>query len=228
MLYFGLLFGVAGGNYAANLAGMNSARVFVATLVLLIPALAGARLLFVALHWKMYRQAPRRMWRRSEGGAALFGGLLLALLTSMPLLRLMQVPFGSFWDVASFTMLIGTIFGRMGCLLNGCCAGRPTNSRLALNLPDYQGVWRRRIPTPLVEAGWVTLLLAGAAAFWPRLPFPGALVLYVLGGYGMGRFVLECTYEEHTHVVGKMTVHQVISVLLIIVSLTIVSVAWPR
>ena len=225
MLYLGLVFGVVAGNYAANLAGLNSARVFVATLLLLIPALIGARLLFVGSHWEIYRREPRRIWRRSEGGAALYGGLPLSLLASVPLLGALQVPFGAFWDVATFTILVGMIFGRFGCLLHGCCSGRPTEGRFALCLANHQGTWQRRIPTQLLEAGWAAVLLAGAVAFWDQMPFPGALFLYALAGYGLGRFVLESTREEQDKV-GKITIHRLISAVLLGLSLTTLGIGW--
>lgn len=227
MLYLGLVFGVVAGNYAANLTGLDSARVFVATLILLVPALVGARLLYVASHWETYRLEPTRIWRRSEGGAAMYGGLPLSLIVSIPLLRLLQLSFGAFWDVATFTILIGMIFTRMGCLLNGCCGGRPTEGRFALYLPDHRGIWKRRIPTQLLEAGWAVLLLLGAIGLSDRLPFPGALFLYFLAGYGMGRIVLEFTRNEQDRV-GKLTIHQAMSVLLVAISITVLTAAWLR
>lgn len=227
MLYLGLVFGIVAGNYVANLAGLNSAGVFIATLLLLVPALAGARLLYVASHWETYRREPARIWRRSEGGAAMYGGLPLSLLASIPLLGLLQLPFGAFWDMATFTILIGMIFTRIGCLLNGCCGGRPTEGRLGLYLPDHRGIWKRRIPTQLLEAGWASLLLVGAIGLWSRLPFPGALFLYCLTGYGIGRLVFESTREEQDRV-GTWTVHQAISAALVALSAAIFIVAWLR
>jgi phosphatidylglycerol---prolipoprotein diacylglyceryl transferase len=195
MLYLGLVFGVLAGTVAANVAHLDSARVRLATLLLLVPALAGSRLLFVATHWHIYRREPRGIWRRSEGGAAMYGGLLLGVPLSGPLLSLLQVPFGAFWDVATFTILIGMVFTRVGCVLNGCCAGRPSSSRFALYLPNCRGIWERRLPTQLMEGGWAVLLLGGAATTWNRMPFAGALFLSVVGAYGAGRLVLESTRE---------------------------------
>src|SRR5690348_14105542 len=82
MLYLGLTFGVMAGTYAATQRGLNPARSYIAMLLLSASALAGARLLFVAANWRIYRHEPRRIWKRSEGGYALYGGLLLALLLS--------------------------------------------------------------------------------------------------------------------------------------------------
>jgi prolipoprotein diacylglyceryltransferase len=54
MLYLGLLFGVLAGNVAARMGGIDPLRTYFATLILMIPALAGSRLLYVALNWKVY------------------------------------------------------------------------------------------------------------------------------------------------------------------------------
>lgn len=225
MLYLGLVFGVAAGNYAAHLANLNAARVFVGTLLLLIPSLVGARLLSVASHWEIYRRDPGRIWRRSEGGGAMYGGLPFALLISVPLLGILQVPFGAFWDVATFTILVAMIFTRLGCLLNGCCAGRATRGWFALYLPDHQGIWQRRIPTQLLEMAWTAALLVGAVALWQQMPFRGALFLYALAGYGTGRFLLEWTRESRERV-GKILLHQAISAVLVLVSLITLFIAW--
>jgi prolipoprotein diacylglyceryltransferase len=193
MLYLGCLAGVLIGAAVAGSYGLEQSRVALVTIILLIPALAGARLWFVVEHWSVYRRDRRRIWRRSEGGSALYGGLLLSLAISVPLLALFEIPYLTFWDAASFTMLVGLIFTRMGCLMNGCCAGRPTAGRLGVWLPDLDGVWERRIPTPLLEVGWAALVLGGAALVSADRPFEGAVLISVLAGYGAGRLLLEPT-----------------------------------
>lgn len=196
MLYLGCVAGVLVGAAVAGSYGLDQSRVALATVLLLIPALAGARLWYVIEHWTAYRTAPQRIWRRSEGGSALYGGLLLSLLVSVPVLALFGISYWAFWDAAAFTMLIGLGFTRMGCLMNGCCAGRPTSAPLGMQLPDHEGVWERRIPTPLIEAGWAALVLAGAAVMSTGRPFAGGVFVYVLAAYGAGRAVLEPTRAE--------------------------------
>jgi len=193
MLYLGCLAGVFAGAGVAGEFGLEWSRVVPATIVLLVPALAGARMWFVVEHWGVYRREPGRIWRRSEGGAALFGGLLLSVVISIPLLALLEIPFWSYWDVASITMLTGLIFTRVGCLMHGCCAGRATSGRLGVLLPDDRGIWERRIPTPLLEAGWAALVLAGAFLVHASRPFAGAIFLGVLVAYGACRLLLERT-----------------------------------
>ena len=225
MVYLGLVAGIVAENYAAHLRHLDSWRVFVATLLLLIPTLAGMRLLFVATHWERYRRAPARIWKRSEGGAALFGALPFALLCSVPLLNLLALPFGAFWDVATITITIAMMFTRVGCLLNGCCGGRTTTSRLSLYLPDINGHWQRRIPTQLLEASWAGLLLLGIIVLWNRWPFPRAVFLFTLMGYGIGRFVFESLREEQDRL-GRLSMHRWISAGLVAAALTLFLFAW--
>src|SRR5207237_515084 len=83
---------------------------------LVLPALLGARLLFVASNWGLYRGEPARIWRRADSGAALYGGLIVSFLLSLPLLRALGISVGEFWDATIVTMLIGMAFTKIGCL----------------------------------------------------------------------------------------------------------------
>jgi phosphatidylglycerol:prolipoprotein diacylglycerol transferase len=217
MQYIGLVAGVLASNRAAHAAGLDAYRVFIATCILLFPALAGARLMYIALHWSFYRHNPAQIWNRSEGGAAQYGGFLLAVPLSIPLLRALGVPFASFWDVSMFTIMVGMVFTRVGCLLNGCCAGHATESWLGIYLPDHRGQWERRVPTQLLEAGWALILLGASVAIWRHLPFEGALFLFVSAGYACGRLVLESTRLPKRN--GRsFTVHHAVSLLIIVLS----------
>src|SRR4029077_408481 len=162
MLYVGILLGIYAQLHAAGTVGLDRGRVLAATLILLMSALLGARILFVLAHLEFYRLHPQRIFRVSDGGASMYGGLLLAVPFSVAVLAALHIPFGAFWDVASFTMLIGMTVTRVGCFLNGCCAGKPTRSFLGVKLADYRGVWVRRFPTQVLEAAWGIIVLAGA------------------------------------------------------------------
>ncbi len=190
MVYLGLLAGVYVQLFAALSIGVDTGATLTATLILVATALIGARLLYVAPRWPAFRKQPSRVLRFSEGGASMYGGILLAFPLSFPLLAMLGIPFGVFWDLASLTILVGMVITRVGCFLNGCCAGRPSSGRWAVWLPNDKGIWQRRIPTQLLEIAWSLVVLAGAAVLWGRLPFHGALFFYTIGAYGAGRVVL--------------------------------------
>jgi phosphatidylglycerol---prolipoprotein diacylglyceryl transferase len=227
LLYVGLVFGVLAGNLAAKAAGLNPLRAWIATMVLIVPALIGARLLFVASEWKSYRRDLRRIWNRSEGGFMMYGAVPLMLLFSIPLLRMLHLHFGAFWDVSTFTILVGMMFTRVGCLLNGCCAGSPSQSRFSMYLPNSAGVWQRRIPNQLLEIGCAAGLLLIALGIWRRTPFPGALFLLVMAGYCGVRLVLELWRERGTG--GRQfRVAYVMSVIFVLTSISTLALNWRR
>jgi phosphatidylglycerol:prolipoprotein diacylglycerol transferase len=209
MLYLGVLIGVYAELFAATMRGLHLGRVVAATLILLVPAFTGARLLFVATHWQQFRNG-RRIFRAADGGAAMLGGLLLALPVSIPLLSSLDIPFASFWDVACVPILIGMFFTRIGCFLNGCCAGRRSLSWFSMDLPDSRGVWERRIPTQLCECGLALLILAITIVVGDRDPLPGSLFLLAITVYGAARVLLEGMRQEQTSVRG-VTVNRAIS-----------------
>jgi phosphatidylglycerol:prolipoprotein diacylglycerol transferase len=221
MLYLGLVAGVVAGNAAAHAAGVDAFRVYLATLILIPAGLIGARLFYVASHWRFFRQNPRRIWNRREGGASQYGALLVVLPLSVPLLAQLRLDLGAFWDVVVFTILVSMIFGRIGCLLNGCCAGRPSESWMSMRLPNLERKWQRRLPAQGLEAAWAAALLVCAIFVRQHLPFAGALFLVVMAGYAAGRLVLESTREQPPGT-ARFTVA------LIVLSLATVAARWPK
>lgn len=207
LVYLGAVVGIAVGNTVARQAGLDTVRIYVVMILLIVPAAIGARFLFIALNWQIYQHHWPRVWRREEGGAASYGGIVLALLVSLPVLYAFQVSFLSFWDVACISLLVGLAIGRVGCLLNGCCAGRPNNGPLCIYLPNHLGVWQKRYPTQLLEVAWVVVLLIFAALFWTIAPFDGAIFLFAMGSYGLGRLVLDRTRAQETQMLVVRRFH---------------------
>lgn len=227
MLYVGLVFGVLAGQFAARSAGLDSFRVYVATMILIVPALIGARLLYVATEWNNYRHELRRIWDRREGGFMIFGAVPVMLLCSVPLLRALRLNFGGFSDVSTFTILVGMIFTRFGCLLNGCCSGRASKSWIGVYLPNHMGVWEKRIPNQMLEAVCAIGLLGLAIAIGRQLPFPGALFLVIVLSYSAVRFGLEFLRERDTNAT-RLTVGHSASAIAFLAAITILAASWPR
>ena len=195
MLYLGANCGLITSNYFANLAGLNSLRVLLAMLALLAVGLVGARLLHILLHAGFYRRHSEQIWRRSQGGAAQLGGLLLMLAVSAPLLDALELPRLRFWDVGAIGLLVGLAITKTGCLLNGCCGGRPSRSRIAVSLPDHRGHRQKRLPSQLLESGAAALIVWVAIGLWSADPFPGAVFFTSAFLYAVARLALQTTRD---------------------------------
>lgn len=225
MLFVGMTAGVMAGTAVAGTHALSAPRAQAAMLLLLAPAIAGARLLFVARHWEAFRASPTRIWRRGDGGLALYGGFALALLASVPLLRALRLPLAAFWDVGAIAILVGLACTKVGCHLNGCCAGRLTTHWLALPLPGERGEVARRIPAQLLESAFAAALAALALGLHDRLPFDGALFLGAVMAYGAGRLALEST-RERVDRAGRVGVNHVISAALAGAAALAMVAAW--
>lgn len=225
MLYVGIVLGIYAQLYAGRQAGLESGRLLACTLILLVVALAGARLLFVVCHWNRFREDWTAVLRVERGGAAMYGGLVTAVPLSPLVTGIFGVPAGTFWDTATFTMVIGMIVTRAGCLLNGCCAGRPSHRWFAVNLPDDRGVWTRRVPNQLFEAAWGLIVLVAATQVWAAGLFAGAVMLSAIGTYGLGRLLMEGLRDVQARV-GGVAVNQAISVVLMTIAVAGFSAAW--
>ena len=226
MLYAGHLLALAVVDRVARHQGQSPARA-VAVLALAVPfALAGARALAVALRWSYYRARPREIARTDLGGAALYGALPPALLVTLPLTSWFGLSYGAFWDAAAVGILAGMIPTRLGCLASGCCAGRPTRSRLGLALRNETGRRARRVPAPLLEIALAGLLLVALLLVRERLPFPGAGFLLALCGYAAGRLPLEGLRERRGPLVAGATRLQWISLGLAGGGAALLAVGW--
>ena len=196
LLYVGLVCGFYVMYAVAPSLGMPRLRAAVAVLILFAPAVAGARIWFVVDHWAIYRRDPQRIWRYSEGGLTLYGGLVLTLLLSPAVLVPLGLGYTAFWDGATFTMLTGMVFTRVGCLLNGCCSGRCSDGRLGLRLPDDAGHWSRRYPVQLLELATALVLLAVSASLLAAGASRGTIFALALVGYSVARFAIDPLRER--------------------------------
>ncbi len=196
MLYVGLLCGFYVMYALAPALGMARIPASVAALIMFGPTVTGARIWFVLDHWAIYRHDPRRIWRHSDGGMTLYGGLVLALVLSPPLLAALELGFLPFWDGATFTMLVGMMVTRVGCLLNGCCSGRRSEGWLGLPLPDHRGRWERRYPVQLLELAAAVVLLAVSTSLLALDVPRGTIFVVALTGYAGVRFSVDPLRER--------------------------------
>jgi prolipoprotein diacylglyceryltransferase len=191
MQYLGALAGLALGAETMRRVGEDPNAFLVAGVLVFIPAVVAAHLGPAAVADGVRRDA----WLLPNQGSAFFHAIPIAAVAGALVVWSLGLPAGRFLDSAAVAVAAGTIFGRLGCLLHGCCAGRPTAGRLGLRLTDADGVRARRIPTQLLDAGWALLVLLGLLAAVgsapPAVPFFAAAALY-----GTGRFLTDFTRQR--------------------------------
>src|SRR5438105_13418624 len=104
---------------------------------LIIGAILGARALYVTSYWnEEFAGKPLQdifmVWR---GGLVFYGGLIGASLACLLYAGLKRVPVWKLADILAPSIALGSAFGRIGCLMNGCCYGRECHLPWAITFP---------------------------------------------------------------------------------------------
>ncbi len=142
------------------------------------------------------------------GGLTYYGGFLGAVGAAWFLLKRDRFPFWRAADMAGLVIPVGLGFGRMGCLLAGCCFGAPTSGAWAMSFPAgspaslsqfKEGLLGSSLlpslpvqPTQVMESAG-SLLIAAYLLLWVhgRKRYDGQVFLAFTGLYAVLRFLLE-------------------------------------
>src|SRR5262245_21821772 len=140
----------------ADSSGMSPLRIGLGAMASALAGLIGARLYDLLVHAPVYRKQLSwcALWDRNRGGWSVFGALLTFVPVSFGAARLLGVPAALFFDHVGLGVLAGVVSIRLGCVFNGCCAGRESVGRLGVWLRDTQSVIKWRIPVQFFEMGW--------------------------------------------------------------------------
>jgi phosphatidylglycerol:prolipoprotein diacylglycerol transferase len=144
--------------------------------------LAGGYLLYLVTILPELVQDPSLVGR--AGGMVFYGGLFGAAAACAGIARLLHIPLAPAVELAAPAVPLGQALGRIGCLLAGCCHGRPTGAAWAA---PFGG----RHPVQLYEAAGLLALCAGLLVLERRQPRPYTLALGYLAGYGALRLAVE-------------------------------------
>lgn len=174
---------------------------FMDLLLIGVPAaIIGARIYYVAFRWQDYQHNPIAVFKIWEGGIAIYGALIGAVIAAFFYVRHKGYNFWRIADICAPSLLIGQAIGRWGNFMNQEAYGSPVTEaflRDGLHLPNFiveqmyiQEIYRH--PTFLYESIWNiagVLLLIGLR----RLPAvrSGEMLLSYFIWYSIGRFFIE-------------------------------------
>ena len=120
-------------------AGLSPLRVFALLLGMCTAFLIGARLWNIAISPGNYGRTLKWYTPRMAG-LSLYGGILGAAVVLFGLLRAWRKSAWPVLDAFAAPSGIAFCIARIGCFLNGCCAGIPTDSPLGMVFPSKQHV----------------------------------------------------------------------------------------
>lgn len=135
--------------------------------------------------------AALKFW---QGGLTFYGGFLAAIVTSVWVSRKKRMGILRVADLIAPYTALGLAFGRIGCFLNGCCYGSPTDLPWGVHFPHRSGPVH---PTQLYETlGALALFFVLRWGVAPRQQIQGRVFGALLAGYGVFRFLLEFLRDD--------------------------------
>lgn len=215
-LAVGICVGTLAAAASADASRLSPLRVGLAAMVSALAGLIGARAYHLLIHAPGYVKAdsPRALWHTASGGLSVFGALLTFVPVSFIAAALVDVPAFVLLDQMAVGVLAGGFWIRLGCVFNGCCAGRQTDARFGIRLHDTLGVRKRRVPVQFLEMAWWMVGLVAFLGLWPARSPAGSCALAVLAWYGAGRFFLEPLRERPAVVGGRVRINQLVALLI--------------
>lgn len=211
--------------------GIDGAKIMDLGIYLIIAALVGAKLMLVAVDFDYFRRQPGELLSLVRAGGVFYGGLIAALVVALVLVRRYQLKMWTVADLMAPGIALGHVIGRFGCLLAGCCYGRPTdlpwgitftNPVAAANVGTPLGVPLH--PTQLYDAGAELLIMMLILATERRgRPFAGRTFWLYMLLYGISRFAIEYFRGDDRGTMLGLPTSQFVSI--VIVPLAVVMLA---
>ena len=175
-----------------------------------ICGIVGARLYFVIFSWDLYKDNLLDIFNLREGGLAIYGGVIGAVIAVFVLARVKKLSAFQILDTVAPAILNGQMLGRWGNFFNREAFGEYTDGLFAMRLPldavrsgDVTELMREHMqvidgvsyiqvhPTFLYESIWCCVLLIILFAYKSHKKYQGEVFLLYIFGYALGRVWIE-------------------------------------
>ncbi len=203
------------------------------SLIIVIASVVGGRLFYILENLGYYAKYPGEIFKVWNGGLIFYGGVGLSILSGIIFLKKKKISIFRTMDVVAPSVALGLGFARIGCFLNGCCFGKPTNLPWGVIFPpDSPPSWV--IDTPIhLHPTQLYSSLAGFCMFFillfiekrvnnyqKRIGAAGCLWWIFLIMYSVWRFSVDFLryYENEAYLIGKFTHNQILSILILLFS----------
>lgn len=216
IMYYGLIIGaglLAGMFVArknARVMGLGEDVVYDFSIYAVIFSIIGARIYYVVFSWDMYKDDLIQVFNIRNGGIAIYGAVIAAMLTLLVFCRIKKIPAARLGDCCCPGLILGQAVGRWGNFVNCEVFGGYTDNLFAMqirrslvepsmvsqelleHLTVNNGVEYIQVhPTFLYESVWNLGVFLVLMWFLRNKKFDGEIICLYFLLYGTGRFIIE-------------------------------------
>ncbi|MDL2237614.1 prolipoprotein diacylglyceryl transferase [Christensenellaceae bacterium OttesenSCG-928-K19] len=235
----GIVIGVAVAVWQAKKRGYTSELIFDLMIVALPLAIVGARLYYVAFEWDYYSQHPEKIIEVWNGGIAIYGAVIGAVVAALIVCKWRKFPLGRMLDIAVPGLILGQAIGRWGNFVNQEAFGAAVTDPAMQYFPFAVYVENVFVggetlngwfyATFFYESMWNLGVFVLLLWYAKRAKHDGNVFAMYLIGYGIGRLWIEGV-RIHTLTMwpGGMPVSQFLSIVLIAIGVIYILVMRKR
>ena len=234
IIAIGMFTGILVASHNAKRTGQKSEDYYDFSIYAIIFSVIGARIYYVIFAWDYYRDNLLSIFNLRQGGLAIYGGVITAFIVIFVFCKVKKLNPLELGDTAMISLILGQAIGRWGNFTNREVFGEYTDNFLAMQLP-VADVRARDIsesilahmaegqnyiqvhPTFLYESLWNLALFILMMVFLKKKHFHGEWCLLYLGGYGLGRFIIEGIRTDTLFIPGTtVPVSQVLAAVMLV------------
>jgi phosphatidylglycerol:prolipoprotein diacylglycerol transferase len=188
---------------------------------LMVGVIIGGRILYVLFHLAEFRDiiSILEIW---NGGMMFFGGFIGAFIAGVIYIKKEGLSVSLLSDMVSPSIALGEFFTRIGCFLNGCCFGLPTNLPWGVHFPKGSFAYSAGLDCPVHPTQLYSSLFGLVLFFFLQRMLhhkhkQGEVFANFLIFYGGFRFGIDfIRYYEDS---GNFLINQIISAFIVLVGI---------
>jgi len=227
MIAIGVLVAIFVADKRSEKRGVKGDFVYTLTLLTVVLGFLSAKVLFIITYLKDFLADP--IYFIQGSGFVVFGGIIGGLATIWAYCKINKMKFVDVFDLIVPSVALAQGFGRIGCLLAGCCYGRETDSFIGIVFKnsDFAPNNVKLMPTQIMMS--IGDFIIAGILFWlvsrvekkimkeqklDKIPFGcgGRIGLAYLVLYSIGRFAIEFFRNDYRGTVGILSTSQFIAI----------------
>lgn len=200
----------------AKRAGIAPEKILDACLYIMIFGIIGARALHVILDIGYYSKYPLDIIMINQGGLAFQGGLIFGIVAAIISIKKSGLPLLNAGDMLIPYVALAQSIGRIGCLLNGCCYGVPSDSYIAIYSAGPNGALQ---PTQIYLSLFFLAMFVVLKMVYENKKTDGIVFAWYLALFSSGSFLIDFLRGDLAVVFFNLRMSQIISAAIFFISL---------
>ena len=192
MIAIGIVTAYIVAEYRARKMKMEYEHVAYIAIWCVLGGFVAAKILFWITEWKSVVEDPGFLLDTISDGFVVYGGIIGGILAGYIYGKVKKLNFLEYFDLIMPSIALAQGFGRLGCLLAGCCYGRETDSVFGVVFHDtpMAPIGVRLIPTQLISSAGDFLMCFILCMAARKTKKDGQVAGLYLLMYSVGRFLI--------------------------------------